>query len=87
MKNELMTSMGPVIMKVEMNFIYLSTQDPHYPEIVLNMWDEKSGKTEDLGGFKELLETILDALENAFENFEYYGIVGEEEFEDDSILA
>jgi hypothetical protein len=34
-----------------------------------------------------LLETILDALENAFENFEYYGIVGEEEFEDDSILA
>jgi hypothetical protein len=87
MNTELMTSIGRVLISVEMNSIHLSTPDADHPEIVLNIWDEKSGKTENLRGFKELLETILDALENAFENFEYYGIVSEEEFEDDSILA
>jgi hypothetical protein len=74
-------------MRVEMKSIHLSTDDSEHPEIVLDIWDEKVGKMKDLGGFKGLLGTVIDALDSAFDNFAYYGIGGEEELEDDSILA
>jgi hypothetical protein len=87
MNNEPMTSMGPVIIKVEMNFIYLSTQDPHYPEMTLNIWDHKAGKMKDLGGSKGLLETVIDTLDSTFDNFEFYGIVGEDDLDNEEVLA
>jgi hypothetical protein len=74
-------------MKVERNFIYLSTEDSAFPEILINLWDFQTGKMKELGGLKGLLETAIDTLDSTFPDFEYFGIVGEEELEDDSTLA